>query len=280
MPVAIVTAPGQASGKPLPRPCWAQATTRWLAGRRTAPLEEVAARWPDNTLVQATDVGDEAQVKALFEAAVARFGRVDLLFNNAGSGAPPVPLEELTLAQWQAVVDANLTGSFLCTREAFRVMKAQDPSGGRIINNGSISAHVPRPNSAPYTATKHGVTGAHPLDHSGRAKLRHNLRPDRHRQCRDADDAAHEEGRAPARRFHEGRAGNGRPPCRRCRALHGQPVAGRQCAVPDRDGERHALYRARLEHGLVVLNLSSRLYRPLGESGRLRADRSNNRSGT
>ena len=130
-----------------------------LAGRRTEPLEEVAARWPESTLAQSTDVGDEGQVKALFEATVARFGRLDLLFNNAGFGAPPVPLEELSLAQWQAVVDANLTGSFLCTREAFRVMKLQDPPGGRIINNGSISAHVPRPNSAPYTSTKHGVTG-------------------------------------------------------------------------------------------------------------------------
>ena len=159
MPVAIVTGAGTGVGQAASEALLGAGYQVALAGRRTEPLEEVAARWPERTLVQSTDVGDEAQVKALFDATIARFGRVDLLFNNAGSGAPPVPLEELTLAQWQAVVDANLTGSFLCTREAFRAMKAQDPPGGRIINNGSISAHVPRPNSAPYTSTKHGVTG-------------------------------------------------------------------------------------------------------------------------
>ncbi len=159
MPVAIVTGAGTGVGQAAAEALLGAGYEVALAGRRTEPLEEVAARWPESTLVRSTDVGDEAQVKALFDATVARFGRIDLLFNNAGSGAPPVPLEELTLAQWQAVVDANLTGSFLCTREAFRAMKAQDPSGGRIINNGSISAHVPRPNSAPYTSTKHGVTG-------------------------------------------------------------------------------------------------------------------------
>ncbi len=159
MPVAIVTGAGTGVGQAAAEALLGAGYEVALAGRRTEPLEGVAARWPESTLVRSTDVGDEAQVKALFDATVARFGRIDLLFNNAGSGAPPVPLEELTLAQWQAVVDANLTGSFLCTREAFRAMKAQDPSGGRIINNGSISAHVPRPNSAPYTSTKHGVTG-------------------------------------------------------------------------------------------------------------------------
>ncbi len=95
----------------------------------------------------------------MFEQLKQRFGRLDVLFNNAGSGAPPVPLEELTYAQWKGVVDANLTGAFLCTQGAFRIMKAQDPRGGRIINNGSISAHAPRPNSAPYTSTKHAITG-------------------------------------------------------------------------------------------------------------------------
>ncbi|MDE0407350.1 MAG: SDR family NAD(P)-dependent oxidoreductase [Alphaproteobacteria bacterium] len=159
MPVAIVTGAGTGVGQAAAEALLGAGYQVALAGRRTEPLEEVAARWPESTLARSTDVGDEAQVKALFEAVVARFGRLDLLFNNAGFGAPPVPLEELSLAQWQGVVDANLTGSFLCTREAFRVMKSQDPPGGRIINNGSISAHVPRPNSAPYTSTKHGVTG-------------------------------------------------------------------------------------------------------------------------
>ena len=106
-----------------------------------------------------TDVGDPQAVEHLFETTRSTFGRLDLLFNNAGSGAPAIPLEELTLEQWQRVVSVNLTGAFLCTQAAFRIMKAQSPKGGRIINNGSISAHTPRPNSAPYTSTKHAITG-------------------------------------------------------------------------------------------------------------------------
>ena len=106
-----------------------------------------------------TDVGDPASVKALFAKTREAFGRLDVLFNNAGTGAPPVPLEDLTYEQWKTVVDINLTGVFLCTQEAFKIMKSQDPRGGRIINNGSISAHTPRPNSAPYTSTKHAITG-------------------------------------------------------------------------------------------------------------------------
>lgn len=132
-----------------------------LAGRRADLLESVAAQSgaPERALAVPTDVCDEQSVAALFQACVQHFGRVDVVFNNAGRAAAAVPLEDLTLAQWQQVVDVNLTGMFLCIREAFRVMRAQDPQGGRIINNGSISAHVPRPNSIPYTATKHGVTG-------------------------------------------------------------------------------------------------------------------------
>ena len=106
-----------------------------------------------------TDVGDPESVRSLFTRTKEAFGRLDLLFNNAGIGAPPVPLEDLTYEQWKAVVDINLTGAFLCTQEAFRIMKDQTPRGGRIINNGSISAHVPRPFSSPYTATKHAITG-------------------------------------------------------------------------------------------------------------------------
>ena len=132
-----------------------------------------------------------------------RFGRLDLLFNNAGIGAPAVPLEELTVEQWASVVDMNLTGAFLCTREAFRIMKRQSPRGGRIINNGSISAYVPRPNSAPYTATKHAITGltrSTALDGRG---LRHRLRADRHRQRRDRDDRADADERRPSGRRHD-----------------------------------------------------------------------------
>ena len=133
-----------------------------LTGRRREPLEKVAGEAQAlgvRALAVPADVGDPASVRALFAATKESFGRLDLLFNNAGMGAPPVPLEELTYEQWKAVVDANLTGAFLCTQEAFRIMKAQTPRGGRIINNGSISAHAPRPNSAPYTSTKHAITG-------------------------------------------------------------------------------------------------------------------------
>jgi len=132
-----------------------------LAGRRPEPLAEVIAQSgaADRALAVSTDVSDPESVKALFDTAVRQFGRVDVLFNNAGVGAPAIPLEDLTLAQWKNVVDINLTGVFLCIQQAFRVMKTQVPRGGRIINNGSISATTPRPNSMPYTSTKHAVQG-------------------------------------------------------------------------------------------------------------------------
>ncbi len=160
--VAIVTGAGTGVGRSAALALLREGYSVALAGRRAQPLEgTVAAAGPDGsrTLVVPTDVGDPAQVQALFAAATERFGRLDLLFNNAGTGAPPVLLEDLTYEQWQRVVDVNITGAFLCTQAAFRVMKDQDPMGGRIINNGSISAQVPRPNSAPYTATKHAMTG-------------------------------------------------------------------------------------------------------------------------
>jgi NAD(P)-dependent dehydrogenase (short-subunit alcohol dehydrogenase family) len=161
--IAVVTGAGSGVGKAtalaLLREGWSGVV---LAGRRKELLEAVATEGRSSgrrTLVVPTDVGDPASVRALFARTKEAFGRLDLLFNNAGSGAPPVPLEDLTYEQWKAVVDANLTGSFLCTQEAFKIMKSQTPRGGRIINNGSISAHTPRPNSAPYTSTKHAVTG-------------------------------------------------------------------------------------------------------------------------
>jgi NAD(P)-dependent dehydrogenase (short-subunit alcohol dehydrogenase family) len=130
-----------------------------LAGRRRAPLEAAAAEAGRDALALTCDVRDPASVAALFAELEARFGRLDLLFNNAGVSAPALPLEDLDFEQWTSVVETNLTGAFLCTREAFRIMKRQSPRGGRIINNGSISASVPRPLSAPYTATKHALTG-------------------------------------------------------------------------------------------------------------------------
>jgi NAD(P)-dependent dehydrogenase (short-subunit alcohol dehydrogenase family) len=159
--VAIVTGAGTGIGRAAALALLGAGYSVALAGRRIAPLEAVAAEAgvSAKALVVATDVSDAASVQALFDATVARFGRVDLLFNNAGISAPGVLLEDLALEQWKQVVDINLTGMFLCTQQAFRVMKAQSPRGGRIINNGSISAHAPRPNSVAYTATKHAVQG-------------------------------------------------------------------------------------------------------------------------
>ena len=159
--VAIVTGAGTGIGKAAALALLQDGYRVVLAGRREQALLDVAATSgaAERALVVVTDVSAEASVVALFDAALHAFGRVDVLFNNAGTSAPGVLLEDLTLGQWQNVVDVNLTGMFLCLRQAFRVMKAQTPQGGRIINNGSISATTPRPNSAPYTATKHAVTG-------------------------------------------------------------------------------------------------------------------------
>jgi len=159
--VAIVTGAGTGIGKAAALALLGDGYCVALAGRRRDPLEAVAAASGAGTraLVLPTDVSHPDAVRALFDAPVQAWGRVDVLFNNAGMGAPAIPLEDLTLPQWQSVVDVNLTGMFLCIQQAFRVMKAQAPRGGRIINNGSISAHAPRPNSVAYTATKHGVMG-------------------------------------------------------------------------------------------------------------------------
>jgi NAD(P)-dependent dehydrogenase (short-subunit alcohol dehydrogenase family) len=157
--VALVTGAGTGIGKAAAIALAKAGYVVALAGRRKEPLDETAKEMKGKSLVVPTNVGDPASVKALFAKVKDHFGRLDLLFNNAGMGAPPVPLEELTYDQWSAVVAANLTGPFLCTQEAFKIMKAQTPRGGRIINNGSISAHAPRPFSSPYTSTKHAMTG-------------------------------------------------------------------------------------------------------------------------
>jgi NAD(P)-dependent dehydrogenase (short-subunit alcohol dehydrogenase family) len=158
---AVVTGAGSGIGRAAALALLADGWNVTLAGRRPEPLQKVAdeSGAGSRALAVSTDVSDAASVRALFGAAVERFGRVDLLFNNAGVGNPPGPFEDWTPEQWKGVVDINLSGMFFCIQQAFRTMKAQTPRGGRIINNGSISATTPRPNSAAYTSTKHGVEG-------------------------------------------------------------------------------------------------------------------------
>ena len=160
--VALVTGAGSGIGRAVSRALLGAGYSTVLAGRRREPLEETVAQAGADAapaLCVPTDVADPQAVRALFDAALEKFGRLDLLFNNAGAYTPGVPIEELEYADWQGAVDVNLTGAFLCAQQAIRIMKAQQPRGGRIINNGSISAHAPRPLSVAYTATKHAITG-------------------------------------------------------------------------------------------------------------------------
>jgi NAD(P)-dependent dehydrogenase (short-subunit alcohol dehydrogenase family) len=159
--VAVVTGAGTGIGKAAALALMKEGYNVAFAGRRAEPLEKAIAESGNavNAIAVPTDVGDPKSVAALFAAVKSKWNRLDVLFNNAGMGAPPVPMEDLTYEQWTNVVNANLTGAFLCTQEAIRIMKAQSPKGGRIINNGSISAHAPRPNSVAYTSTKHAITG-------------------------------------------------------------------------------------------------------------------------
>jgi NAD(P)-dependent dehydrogenase (short-subunit alcohol dehydrogenase family) len=160
--IALVTGAGSGIGKAAALALLGEGYSVVLAGRRTELLQQTAAAAggnANNALVVASDVSEESSVRELFQRTQTKFGRLDVLFNNAGTGAPPILLEDLSLQQWRRVIDVNLTGAFLCTQAAFRLMKNQTPRGGRIINNGSLSAYVPRPNSAPYSASKHAITG-------------------------------------------------------------------------------------------------------------------------
>ncbi len=160
--IALVTGAGSGIGRQVAIALCEAGYATVLAGRREEPLEEtakMAGEFASRTLVVPTDVSDPPSVNALFAKTRDAFGRLDVLFNNAGVSAPAIPMEDLSFDQWKSVVDINLTGAFLCAQQAVKLMKSQSPRGGRIINNGSISAHVPRPNSAPYTSTKHAITG-------------------------------------------------------------------------------------------------------------------------
>src|SRR3989441_7998976 len=160
--IAVVTGAGSGIGRAVSVALYENGWAVALAGRRAHELEKTAGlrkHSDGRMLIVPTDVSEPEAVRALFSKIKEAFGRLDLLFNNAGTGAPAVPMEDLTFEQWTAAVNVNLTGAFLCAQEAIKIMKAQNPRGGRIINNGSISAHAPRPNSAPYTATKHAITG-------------------------------------------------------------------------------------------------------------------------
>ncbi|GMQ76079.1 MAG: SDR family oxidoreductase [Gammaproteobacteria bacterium] len=160
--IALVTGAGSGIGRQVAIALCEAGYATVLAGRRQEPLEEtakMAGEFASRTLVIPTDVSDPPSVSALFAKTRDAFGRLDVLFNNAGVNAPAIPMEDLSVDQWKSVVDINLTGAFLCAQQAVKLMKSQSPRGGRIINNGSISAHVPRPNSAPYTSTKHAITG-------------------------------------------------------------------------------------------------------------------------
>ena len=215
MKVTIVTGAGSGVGKAAALALLREGYAVALAGRRAAALEQVAAdaeKLGAQALAVPTDVIDPASVPALFAKTKEAFGRLDLLFNNAGIGAPAVPLEELTFEQWQSVVQTNLTGAFLCTQEAFRLMKRQTPRGGRIINNGSISAQTPRPELRAVYRHQARDQRPHQVYGAGRPRVRHRLRPDRHRQCRDRDDGAYEARCAASRRPARARADHG---CRR-----------------------------------------------------------------
>ncbi len=246
--IALVTGAGTGIGKAVALALMREGYAAVLAGRRKDKLEETAQEGDavgGKSLVVPSDVSDPEQIKALFARTRERFGRLDLLFNNAGIGAPAVPLEELPLETWRKVVDTNLTGMFLCTQEAIKIMKAQDPRGGRIINNGSISAHAPRPRSVAYTATKHAVTG---------------LTKSTSLDCRAYDICCSQidignaatpltermvagPGRPAGGRPHGYRTAHERRRRRPCRGLHGEPSARQQRVVHDGDGEPDAVRR-------------------------------------
>jgi hypothetical protein len=193
-----------------------------------------------------TDVSQPDAVRALFAKTRNAFGRLDVLFNNAAVDSPGIAMEDLSYDQWSRVVSVNLTGTFLCAQEAIRLMKTQQPREGRIINNGSLSAHVPRPHSAPFTATKHAITGLTKCISAGRAKTRHRLRPNRYWECRPRNDREMGGRSSAGERRDHCRTTIGCKACRRSRSLPGRPAIGRERPVHDSNGDENAFYRARI----------------------------------
>ena len=254
--VAIVTGAGSGIGKHTTLAFLDAGYSVALAGRREETLNATVSESgveDSKTLVVPTDVGDPASVANLFARTKEKFGRLDVLFNNAGVGAPGINLEDLAFEQWQTVVNTNLTGVFLCIQEAFRIMKDQTPRGGRIINNGSISAHVPRPNSAPYTATKHAVSGLTKSASLDRAQIRYRLRTNRYWQCGDQYDRAHEKRCSASQWFYSNRTHDGRQGRCPSRAQYGEPSLRCKCSVYDDYGDQDALYWSRVTEEISLL---------------------------
>ena len=247
--VAIVTGGGSGIGRSAALALQGDGWNVVVSGRRKEELDKTVAMAKaggGKMLAVRADVGKQEDVKSLFAETKKTFGRLDFLFNNAGFGAPAVPMEDLTLQQWQAVVDTILTGSFLCTQEAIKIMKSQTPKGGRIVNNGSISAHTPRPNSVAYTATQARHHRPHQVHGARRAQARHRLRPARHRQCRHGHGRAHEGRRNAGLRRGRARGGVRRGALRLGHPLHGEPAARHQRAVHEHQGHQDAVRRPRL----------------------------------
>ena len=232
-----------------------------LVGRRQAPLEAVAEGQP-NALPLPCDVTDPLAVRAAFDRAYDTWGHIDVLFNNAGVSKPATTIDEISDEDWQEVLQINLGGTFHCAREAFRIMRAQSPQGGRIINNGSVSSYVPPTGISALYQHQTRSHRPHPHPVSRRPPLQHRLRPDRYRQCTHRNGTAHDRRRAASGWIGQTGSHHGRRPRRIIRPAHGRTAARCQRSVHDRDGDDDALYRARLNKKGRPFRSAQRALRP------------------